>query len=348
MTALSIVAAGVDSLYVSSDGEIKPGAVEAFRSVRALGPDDDAIPIDMHVGSYLLRPHGWRGYPVWLSSPRYELMLCAAPPFPPAYAQLHAPFIHSVGIEAAVEDATAALSEFVAGVELSPSRIDVYADTQGWVPTRAEWGRFVCRAVSKGVFEYEAHDTGRHLSGYRFGRDEVVARIYDKTLELRRRDADWPTVTWQEVDPERPVWRVEFQFRRTALTEMGLTTLADVLDARQGLWEYGTRWLSLRVPTGDKRRSNWPVDPVWTQLRGAVIGSPCSELVRERIRGADERRLIRGFAGFASSLAAAWSDDDDLADTLRRAGPAVRRYLGERGTTFREVSHEKRRRRIGL
>jgi hypothetical protein len=347
MSPLSIVSAGVDSLYVSSAGTIKDGVHEAFRSVRALGTEGELVPIEMMSGAFLFRPHGWRGYPVWLSSPRYELMLCAAPPFPPTYAMLHAPFIHSVGVEAAVDDATRAVGEFVAGVKLAPSRIDVYVDFQGWVPTRQEWGCFVCRGVSKGVFEYEAHDTGRHLSGYRFGRGDVVARIYDKTVELRRRDADWPLAVWADADPALPVWRVEFQYRRKALTTFGLRSVEAALDARQELWEYGTRWLSLRVPTGDKRRSNWPEAPVWEALRMAVLGSPRSTLVRQRVRAADERRLLRGFAGYASSLAAAWSDDD-LGDTLRRAGPAVRQHFAERGTTFRAVSEDKRRRRIGL
>jgi hypothetical protein len=51
---------------------------------------------------FILKPHGWRGYPIWLRSARIELMLGAVDPFPPAFVQWHSPFIHAYGVDAAV------------------------------------------------------------------------------------------------------------------------------------------------------------------------------------------------------------------------------------------------------
>jgi hypothetical protein len=128
---------------------------------------------------------------------------------------------------------------------------------------------------------------------------------------------------------------------------LGLPRLIDVLAGRDGLWQYGTQWLSLRTPTGSERRSNWPVAPEWETLRSVCIGSPWSPLVRTRVEQAEERRLVQGFAGYASSLAAAWSDDD-LDNVLRRAAHTVRRYHAEGGICFSDVAKAKRERRIGL
>jgi len=348
--SLAAVSSGVDSLYVAVHGEMRTGTEAVFASMREMA-DDDAVAFDMgpEVGSFLLRLHGWRGYPIWLSSPRYELMLGAPKPFPVAYAQLHSAFIHTLGAEEAAAAVEQALRDFVRIGRITVSRIDLYTDTQGWTPPH-DADRFVCRA-RKGTTYYdepgEQFSSGRPLTGFKFGKGAVVARIYDKTLELRSRGETWPEVLWRGADASLPVWRVEFQFRREALGDCGLKTVADALGARDDLWEYGTRWLSLRTPTGSERRSNWPVAPEWEALRAVCMGMPRSALVRERVRTADERRLVRGFAGYASSLAAAWSDDD-LDEVLRRAAPQVRRYLNERGTCFTDVARAKRRRRIGL
>jgi hypothetical protein len=350
---LAPVSAGVDTLYLSLTGDMDQGAMRVLRELRDAAGDDDVTPftLDDADGSLIVRPHGWRGFPLWLSSPRYELMLGAAPPFPAGYVQLHSAYIHTLGVDGAASDVVALLRRrlFRGVMGVTPSRIDVYADVQGWEPTEADFGRFVCRAVSRRLYSEpsEMHASGRRLSGLTFGRGDVVARIYDKTLELRSRGQTWPMAVWTNLDVEAPVWRIEFQYRRRALTTFGLRTLASVLSARQDLWEYGTRWLSLRTESGEAARRNWPESEAWVALRQVSIGSPRSELVRERVRGADELRLVRGFAGFASSLAARW-DDQDLDAALRRAAPLVRRYLDERGVSFGHIVRMKRSRRPEL
>jgi hypothetical protein len=233
------------------------------------------------------------------------------------------------------------------GTSLTASRVDLYVDSQGWQPQREDFPRFVCRAQRKTEFETDRqmHTRGRRLSGFVFGRGAVVARIYDKTLELAVRGETWPQVIWQGANPERPVWRVELQFRRSALKAFRLQTVADVLATRQELWEYGMRWISLREPNGDSNRSRWPEAPVWTVLRQTALGSPCSELVRERKEAAGRLRLLRGFVGYATSLAAC-DNGADLEEALREMVPEVRAYLSDKGTTFGNVVLRKREARL--
>jgi hypothetical protein len=72
-----------------------------------------------------------------------------------------------------------------------------------------------------------------------------------------------------------------------------------------------------------------PEASVWTVLREAAMGSPRSELVRERREAASWLRLLRSFVGYATSLAAC-GDDDDLEEALREALQDVQAYLARK------------------
>jgi hypothetical protein len=351
MDDLIPVAAGVDTLYLAVRGELDDAVLNVLTALRDSGDDDaTTFSLDEQDGFVQLRPHGWRGYPLWLSSPRYELMLGAARPFPVAYVQLHSEYIHTVGVEDAAARVTGLLARRFfrrdQPMMVTPSRIDVYADVQGWEPGPDDYARFVCRAVGRRQYDEpsQMHGGGKRLTGFTFGRGDVVARIYNKTVELRGRGQDWPLAVWSGGDPDAEVWRVEFQYRRGALTSMGLRSLPAALEARQGLWDYGTGWLSLRAPSGNAARRNWPVAPVWDALRRVVIGSPCSPLVRERVRRANELRLMQGLAGYVSALAASWNVQS-LSGAMSWAEPRLQMYFDERGVDFGQLVRTKRSRR---
>ena len=345
---MRVLAAGIDSVYLSAKGELRDGLLNALQAAREQDQGEAAVfDFDPEEGSYLLRPHGWRGYPYWLSSPRFELMIGAAPPFPPVYLMLHSPYLHTVGIEAALAEAEAMLSRhvFAGACVVNVSRADLYADIQGWTPRLRDLDRFVCRAVRRRMFfAKEAYTANRRLSGFTFGKGDLLARIYDKTAEIRSTGDDWPELLWQGANRERPVWRVEFQFRSKALRNFGITTPYGLLVAQQDLWEYGTRWLTLRRPTKHAEPYRWPEAPTWSVIRSVQMGSPACGLVRERIRETDTRRLVRGFLGYAAALAAL-TDADDLDVAITRSLPIVRRYLADRGTGFPELVQRKRRTR---
>lgn len=343
---LRVLASGVDSLYASVRGQLREGLVQTLTEARSAGDKDGTVVCFREEdGHFLVRQHGWRGYPFWLSSPRYELFLGAADPFPPAYVALHSAYIHTLGVEEAVEAVGRCLDNavFDGHATLVPSRIDLYADTQGWQPRVEDFDRFICRGLRRQLYEQprQLHGHGRVLSGFVFGKRDVVARIYDKTLEMRTRGSTWQELIWADRDGDQPVWRVEFQFRRKGLTTFGIRTTEQALRGRQDLWEYGTRWLSLRQPNGHSLRRRWTEAPAWCVLRHAPLGSPRSGLIRERIRLADERRLVSGFVGYASSLAA-MTGEADVHSAVRRAVPLATRYLHERGTDFSDIVEKKR------
>lgn len=196
---------------------------------------------------------------------------------PAALVQMHSAFLHSMGIDPALDQVERLLRldlfawPFTEGV----SRIDVHADLQGWELRTADLDRFVGYGRHRRAFEEnrQVFQSGTKLAGFMFGKDAMVARIYDKTAQVRKQGLSWLPDLWGEgYDPSLPVWRVEFQFRREALADFQTKTVDEVIASVQDFWHYATaNWLSLRVPTGDARRRRWPVDPAWEEVRAIRI-----------------------------------------------------------------------------
>lgn len=352
MADLRVLAGGIDSLFASVRGELIEGVLVALGDVRALNPGSE-VPCSFGGGppDLLLRRHGWRGYPFWFSSPRYELYLGASKPFPPAYVQLHAEHLHTVGIEAAVEEVETMLRRdfFPDGFHAVASRVDVFADEQGWVPQHDDFHRFRCRALRRRIFELprQAHGYGRRLSGFTFGKGDLLARVYDKTLETAVTGKTWAELLWEGRDAKLPVWRVEFQFRRQVLAELALHGTADVIRHRQGLWDFGTRWLTLRTQVADSNRARWPLAPEWVQLARTGMGGSAVPLIRERVRQAEIGRLTQGLVGYATSVAAMGAARG-VGGALTATVPSVRPYLEQRGASFAELVGAKRARRVDV
>ncbi len=120
------------------------------------------------------------------------------------------------------------------------------------------------------------------------------------------------------------------------LREFGIGSPQSALDGRGDLWDYGTEWLSYRAPTADETRSRWPVADEWKLVQGAFLD--CESVGLERVRRSAQsgsiRRLLPGFCGYASSLAALYG-----VETIPEAMPHLERalYLGEElsGIPFR-------------
>jgi hypothetical protein len=191
----------------------------------------------------------------------------------------------------------------------------------------------------------QQHGYGRQLSGFTFGKGDLLARVYNKSLEIAISGHAWPEMLWQRGDAEQPVWRIEFQYRRPVLGAMGLNGMDDVVRHRQGLWDYGARWLTLRTRLADTNRARWPLAHAWAQLAEASIGGSAVPLIRERIRNANLQRLTQGLVGYGSSLEA-MDGAQDLGRALAASVPTVGPYLAHRGATFGDLVTAKRENRL--
>jgi hypothetical protein len=69
------------------------------------------------------------------------------------------------------------------------SRVDIYADFQGWVPRPHDYDRFVTMS-RRNTSHIAIHHDGCRFTGFTFGRDSIVARLYDKTSEIAHSGKD--------------------------------------------------------------------------------------------------------------------------------------------------------------
>ncbi|MGI8753523.1 MAG: hypothetical protein ACR2MN_14660 [Acidimicrobiales bacterium] len=103
-------------------------------------------------------------------------------------------YLHGIGPLAAVQALSGLAGRLCDDLTLSVNRLDHYADWQHWHLTTADKARFVGRADTARTYE----QAGR-LSGFDFGTrtsHTIVARIYDKTLDIDRKGADWWLKVW--------------------------------------------------------------------------------------------------------------------------------------------------------
>ena len=294
----------------------------------------------------LVQPSGWGSYRYWLRCGDFDVFLGRGQSLPAAYARIASEFIHEVGPIRALADLRSFVGALLDQVhETVCSRVDIYADFQGWVPVPDDYHRFVTRS-RRNTSHIAVHHDGRRFTGFTFGRDAMVARLYDKSLEIAHSGKRWMREVWAAGgDASAPVWRLEFQLRREVLAEWSLTSPEDVLTLWPNLWAYAMQWLSLREPTPGATRTRWQVAIVWSELKRSQAGVTYSPLVRKRIREHDESVLVRGLTGYASSLAAITGVSDlDLAMLVSRR--RVGEYMDATGRDFRDLVQAKRGRSV--
>ncbi len=248
-SSVRVLAAGVDSLYVSFKGEVDVAWLDSVERLKIRAQETgqpQMIPLADRKA--LVQPSGWGSYRYWLRCGDFDVFVGRSQSLPAIYARIASAFMHSVGPVSAV----AALKSFVRTLLLGQiddtacSRVDVYADFQGWVPRLEDYDCFITRS-RRNTCHISVHHEGRRFTGFTFGRDVIVARLYDKGLEIGHSGKGWMQEIWgHRLDPSAPVWRLEFQLRRAVLAECSLTTPEEVLARGQSLWAYAMRWLSLR------------------------------------------------------------------------------------------------------
>lgn len=359
MSLLHVLASGVDGLELTARGGAQRQVWELLERAK-VEAQEAGEPVPFAFGRslrpFLILPHGRRGWQYWLTSPDFEMGLGRNREGVPAYVQLHSAYLHSLGPEMAAGLVGTLLQVDVMNgpFKLIGSRVDVYADVQGWELALTDMERFASRGRFREAYPLgeagssSVYMAGRRVTGFRFGRDTVVARVYDKTAEIARRPGSWVPELWAERDETMPVWRVEFQLRRRAIAEFNVTEFDEVLASAQDFWEHCTKeFLTLRTRTGNRQRARWPVDPTWAEVQAVKIAPTRTGVIRRRVIEGNEEMTVRGLQGYVTSWAAT-QGYEELGQVLKALGPRLTRYWKGLGRTFRDEVRHKRARLLWL
>ena len=337
------LASGVDALYLSGRTVLPGRLLERLEEARQWA-EALSTPISFDLGdeSFALTPNAFGRYRYCLEHPDGRVGISPSSRLPPLRIQPRTAYLHTVGPAAAAAHFEEVLTTACGEVQLSVSRIDLYADFEGWHLGADDRRRFSCRSTSIRTFE-----EGDRLTGFEFGRRStktVNARIYDKTADIARTGADWWFDIWHRQPNDGVVHRVELEWNRTGLAQFDLLRVDETLAAVGDLWRYGTsEWLTHRTPTSDTNPARWPVSAEWRCVRQAQIAGRTLGVMRmHRLARAGSLRLLTpALVGYLVGFAVL-SGTTGIDDTVSALRHHLRRDESIRAMAFAERVRRRR------
>ena len=257
---LQELASGLDALYLSARPDLPTQFVAHLEDCREWAVEvKRRAPCEIGNTIFGIPPYGWGKHRFCLDHQMARIGFSTSQYLPTVRIQPRAQFLHAIGPEAVVSSRQETLGPQLGQLRFGVSRVDLFADWQGWSLTLDDAHRFVCRTDSRRTYEL-----GGILTGFEFGTRKtktLTGRLYDKTADIAAKGNDWWHEVWGDrYEPGTPVHRLEFEIGRQGLTEFDLDTPAQVLAAGGDLWTYATgQWLTHRSPTDDQTRSRWPL-----------------------------------------------------------------------------------------
>ena len=342
------LASGIDTLIISLRGDLPEALTTTLTEAKDLALELQC-PVEVTVGGveWQLQPGRFGKYPFSLQHEYGLLGITDSVALPTMRWQPRAMALHALGAATIAYWLIDLAEKEIAPVTATVSRLDLHADFQSLFFRPEDKDSFVGRPRScvanwdEGVF-----------SGFTFGSrgsKSVIARLYDKTLEISKKGGTyWYEIWGDRYEPEETTWRVEFEFHRAFLRKFGIVTLEQAFASVGGLWKHATEeWLSLRIPTLDETHSRWPLDPAWRSVQVASLASrPVSlERVRESRREDALHRTLPQLNGWLARTGAilGLESADDVIEVLPKI---VDMYERSSHTTFKDRIQNKRKKML--
>ncbi|HZG18046.1 MAG TPA: replication initiation factor [Candidatus Bathyarchaeia archaeon] len=290
---------------------------------------------------------GKRLYPYRLSCDDYTIFFAdkELKTNPPVFVHFYSGYIWSYGLDDAYQKFIEWFKYITEAVYSNQvSRADLCADTDKAVFREIDFKGIVTRAQKKDMYPDSLHLNGRKFSGFTVGKGSPIsARIYNKTLEIKRSGKEWFKKIWHEYGwiEMKEVWRVEFQLRREVLKEFSINTIEDLLEKENGLWAYLTQdWLTIRQPSQDNV-SRWRIKRKWRIIQEGGLNYMASPLTRDLVKEGNMMQLLSQGSGLLLSIAAV-GNHSSLDETTRLFQSWAEIGLTKKNTSFQK---EKERRR---
>jgi hypothetical protein len=272
------------------------------------------VPLDLYdtpetFSSVILKPHGSDGYEWLLIGKEFTLKIgnwMEPKTRPSAMLECRSEALWHQGPRMLVSRVRKMLERVGAKIQvIKPSRVDQCVDV---LLPASSWGlgiadHLVTRAIKDGIFR-----ANRKATGITVGSGDLLARIYDKPLEIiMKSNKIWMFDVWgiPSVPSDHFIIRVENQVRREALKQLGIDTFDDLLAKAAALWSYSTRsWLKVQDDPS-KHHTQQKTLPWWEVVQDGFLGVQGENpLVRTKAMRADRKQLTQQIVGQIASLMA--------------------------------------------
>jgi len=305
----------IDSLYISYKGNIKPNIEELLIELKEMAQNEDSkISSDAYLKildhKFQVSPKGSRQFSFVLKDNWFNIQVSKTKnsnnsKLPLAYVQISSELLTFTSLEEILEH----LNQIIAvlgEVKNTPtiSRLDLCFD---FVPAfdieAIHFKQWKTRATKTNPF-YEH----KKLTGWQIGSGHIMARLYNKSTEIRKSKKDYLKPLWKEKgwNGESDVWRMEFQMRREFLKLVRLSYPHEITELSPKIWKYlCTHWLELVTPTNDTTECRWPVTDAWTEISAACTTIDCESIKKvkkERLPN-DQYLFVNGLAAISSFMA---------------------------------------------
>jgi hypothetical protein len=310
-----ILRTGIDSLYLSYQGELSVESSIRLTELKKLAQSNDPstvslaqIALNNHI--FEVKDRGRHPFAFILNDNWYriEIAKLGAIRTPLAHVQVMSELLTEYGVDSSVSDLNDIVHK-LGIVTTSPAvrRLDLCVDFVTDYPLADivddDW---VTRAK-----DMDRYTVQRTFSGWVIGvGGNLSARLYNKTLEMTKEPRPYLEQIHRECgwNGYSDVWRLEFQFRREALRELGIISFNSLNESLAGLWQYAsTDWLRLTLPNqSDNTQSRWPTACVWDVLQHAHWSGDdaISRVPVDKGRPPSDRSLfINGISGLTSFMA---------------------------------------------
>lgn len=306
---------GVDSLYLSFTGELFPEIEARLEQLKKLAQSEKTSEqgfSQFEVGSHIFevkdKATGMFAFTLEDNSFRINFSRARAKQMPMAYVKISSEYLTHKTADSIVEELQQLLGEFgVVGSSPSVSRIDLFVDF-GSNENMESWDRHAWVTRSEKIEQYAVNGM---FSGWSIGLGSpMVARLYDKILEIIKSKKDYLIPLWEEAgwNGDSRIWRMEFQFNREILRQLNIKTYQDAKHNLSGLWSYAsTSWLRLTIENPeDSNRSRWALHPLWGYISSIdfeAFGGNLSRTFSAQRIPSDHRLFSHGFSVLSSFMA---------------------------------------------
>ncbi len=150
------------------------------------------------------------------------------------------------------------------------------------------------------------HRKNGKIQTLKFGTDQIVLRIYNKTDEIE--EVSHKTWLYKIWNTETNVWRIEWQVRKVFLKFLSIEGIADLIDIQGDLLRILVKDTTLRIKSSDTNRSRWALHPLWEDLTQRIEEMDGLGIVRSLDKNAllEERftRIAISVLGYVKRVAA--------------------------------------------